>query len=230
MRSFLCFICCIFISAAAVKADEQIFVSGGCSLLYFEKHKPSVHDKYWGNFIDVVPLRYNQIKSTLAPDDQLTWLIYRPAYVKRGREERGDLLAAIRSKAAGIPVRIIWFDDKQGLLDYLNKGQDRRKVKVSRFEYFGHSNMLCFMFDYSNGLDGASPEGGILHQNELKKIDYGIFTKNAFAKSWGCHSGESYSIEWKKRFGIPLIGAIGKTDYSNGGIPFISTKDGQWSQ
>ena len=228
MKTVLTVICVVLLGAAGARAAERIFVSGGPALLYFEKYKVSVHDKHWGNFIDVPVLRYAQIKNTIAPGDQVTWLVYRPAYVRRGKEDNANYIAAIRAKAAQINANLVWFDDTCGLIDYLNKGQDRGKVKIAHIEFFCHSNMLCFMFDYSNTLDGGGPATGMLHQNDLKKINRDVFAKKAYAKSWGCHSGESYSIVWQETFGFPMIGAIGKTDYSRGAIPHISTPDGKW--
>jgi hypothetical protein len=230
MRTILCFICCVFIAAASGRAAEQIIVSGGCALTYNEKTKPKPHDRYWGNFIDAALIRMNQVRPTLNPGDQLTWLVYRPAYLARGKEDNTDLLADIQAKAAKSNAKLMWFDSADQLINYLNRGLNRDQVKITRFEYFGHSNMLCFMFDYSNDLSGASPAYGILHQNDLKKIDHDSFAKEGYAKSWGCHSGESYSAEWQRRTGIPMVGAIGKTDYSNGGLPFLSTPNGQWTQ
>ncbi len=216
--------------AQRVCAAEQIFVSGGCALRYFEHSKKASHDKYWGNFIDAALARYPQIKSEIRPGDQLTWLVYRPSYMQRGKEEKTDLLAIIQSKADSIHARLLWFDTKESLIRYLNEGQNRREIKISRFEYFGHSNMRCFMFDYSNLLDGAGPDYGLLHENDLKKIHRDIFSPDAYSRSWGCHSGEEYSAVWLRGFGIPMVGAIGKTDYSNGGLPILSTAEGKWSQ
>ena len=60
--------------------------------------------------------------------------------------------------------------------------------------------------------------------------------RNAFVKSWGCHTGESMSEKWKNATGTPMIGAIGRTDYSsrdealNGIIPVLSSADGRWVQ
>ena len=42
-----------------------------------------------------------------------------------------------------------------------------------------------------------------------------IFARNAFVKSWGCHTGESMSKKFYEATGTRMIGAIGRTDYSN---------------
>lgn len=227
MRSLLLF---LLLCTNFLCAGEHIFVSGGPALRYFERHKEKDHDKYWGNFTDSVVARQKEITSEYASGDLITWMVYRPAYLTRAAEEKKDSIPLIVAQAAQINATLIWFDTKEELIDYLNKGQDRREVKIKRFEYFGHSNKRCFMFDYSNVLDGAVPDYGTLHLDDLGKIKSNSFAPDAYCHSWGCHSGEEYSKEWRKKTGVPMIGAIGKTDYSKGGVPVLSREDGRWSQ
>jgi len=75
------------------------------------------------------------------------------------------------------------------VIDYLNNGQDRSRVKIADLEFFGHSNKACWLFDYSNIIDSSSKVW--LHENELGKIRRGIFARGALVKSWSCHTGES---------------------------------------
>ena len=115
------------------------------------------------------------------------------------------------------------------MINYLYGGKPRGTVKIADFEYFGHSNRACFMLDYSNEIDSASKAW--LHETDLKRIHRGIFTRDAFAKSWGCYTGESMSKYWKAATGRKMVGAIGKTDYAqcpfNGWIPTLSP-GGRW--
>ena len=54
-------------------------------------------------------------------------------------------------------INLVWFRSTQELINYINNGQSGRgNLKISGFEYFGHSNKACFMFDYSNNIDSAS--------------------------------------------------------------------------
>ena len=57
-------------------------------------------------------------------------------------------------------------------------------------------------------------------------------SKRAVVKSWGCHTGESMSKKWKRATGVPMIGAVGKTDYSvmyrNNWLPALSK--GRWTR
>ena len=121
-----------------------------------------------------------------------------------------------------------WLRDKSNpeVIDYLNSGQPRDRVKVADFEYFGHSNKACWMFDYSSNVDSASKAW--LHEQDLVKIHRGIFAKNAFVKSWSCHTGESMNRKWKSATGVAMIGAIGKTQYMTDELPILSSENGRW--
>ena len=116
------------------------------------------------------------------------------------------------------------------MVNYLNAGRPRHLVKIASLDWFLHSNKACFMFDYSNEIDSGSKSW--LHENELGRINRGIFAKRAVVKSWGCHTGESMSKKWKRATGVPMIGAVGKTDYAvmyrNNWLPALSK--GRWTR
>lgn len=213
-------------AAQAQTARELVIVSGGPALRFNEQDKANSHDRYWANFIDSAITRIAQLKAEAGPGDRITWLVYRPAYQTRGLEMEKDLVGKVEEMAAASGATLLWFDRTRQLVNYLNRGQDRKLMPVGTFDFFGHSNKACFMFDYSNDVDGGSV--AFLHQNQLKAIDKNIFAPGATARSWGCHSGESYSQAWRSRFGIPMVGAVGKTDYSAGGLPIPSSEGGHW--
>ena len=215
------------LTSFAQTGRELIVLSGGPALRFFEKGKEHSHDKYYFNFIDASALKIDELKKNARPGDQISWLVYRPAYQIRGFEMNADLLKLILDKANARGVALFWFDTKQELINYLNFGKDRKQEPIGSFDYFGHSNRACFMFDYSNEYDAQSRE--FLHDRDLKSIHPDIFSADCTAKSWGCHSGEYYSVRWQKLFGVPMEGAIGKTDYSHPGeMPFLSSPDGHW--
>jgi len=214
---------------APAQSREDIVLTGGCALRFMEHGKGDVsHDVYWFNFVDASTIRLQELKAQAKPDELVTWLIYRPAYASRSQEMGMDLLAQLQEKAKTIGAQLVWFNSKEELIAYLNKGQDRDKVKIADFDYFGHSNKACFLFDYSNTIDTMSVAW--LHVKDLKLIDRDIFARDATCKSWGCHSGEMYSQWWKSRFDVPMIGAIGKTDFAHGGLPQLSNSDGKWAE
>lgn len=217
-------------SARAQVQKEYIILSGGPSLYEWEKYKAAPHDHWWGNFIRSARVRIEQIRTKEGPDAHITWLVYRPAYERRGaRVEKTDLISNINSVRDKYKINLVYFNKTQQVIDYLNYGQPRDQVKIADFEFFGHSNRACFLFDYSNEIDSASKV--FLHETELKKIHRGLFTRDAFVKSWGCHTGESMSQRFREATGKKMIGAVGKTDYSNGDItgwiPSLSV-GGRW--
>ena len=202
-------------SAALNPNDEYIIVSGGPALIGWEKFRRENHrhDKWWGNFIRTARIRIQGLKKATNDQINITWMVYRPGYVTRAKEDGAPLIANIESVRDKYKIKLIWFDESDDVINYINSGKNRAKVKVSGFEYFGHSNKFCFVYDYSNGILGASR--AFLHQSDLKKLKKNAFAKGAYCKSWGCHSAESFCKEFRRRTGKKMIGAMGKTDYSN---------------
>lgn len=200
---------------ATAQEREYILVSGGPALIEWEKFQPVPHDIWWGNFIRSARVRIQELQKQHGPNVDISWLVYKRGYIRRGqRQDNRDLIRLIESVRDRYNIRLIWFDSGQEVINYLNNGRPRNRVKIANFEYYGHSNKSCFMFDYSNEIDSASKSW--LHEDELRQIRRGIFTRDAHIKSWGCHTGESMSRKWRQATGRRMIGAIGKTDYSLG--------------
>ena len=232
MRLFLTLVVALLLGtlgASAQVTSEAIVMTGGPALRFMEHGKGDVsHDVYWFNFVDASVIRLQQLKMEAKPGELITWMIYRPAYVSRSKEMGLDLIAQLQAKARQVGATIQWFDTKEQLITYLNKGQDRSKVKIVDLDYFGHSNKACFLFDYSNAIDTMSVAW--LHVKDLRLINSNIFAEDATCKSWGCHSGEEYSQWWKSHFDVAMTGAVGKTDFAHGGLPQLSNSDGKWTQ
>ncbi len=233
MKSLLCLFLVLVALASAPAMDAQkeyIILSGGPSLIEWEKYKAAPHDLWWGNFIRAARVRIEELRKQYGPTARITWLVYRPGYARRAaRQDHADLLANITSVRDKYGVNLIWFDSADQVINYLNGGLPRNQVKIAGFEFYGHSNRACFMFDYSNEIDSGSKVW--LHEDDLKQIHRGLFTKDAFVKSWGCHTGESMSKSWKAATGKKMIGAIGKTNYADGHlrgwVPALSS-GGRW--
>ena len=201
------------LTARAEVEREFILVSGGPSLQEWEKFKAEPHDRWWGNFIRSARVRIQEIQAKVGSGAKITWLVHKPSYLRRAsRQDKQDLIANIVSVRDKFGVNLVWFDEGDELIEYLNAGQPRDRVKIANFEYYGHSNRACWMFDYSNEIDSGSKSW--LHENELGRVHRDIFTRDAFIKSWSCHTGESMSKKWKRATGKRMIGAIGKADYA----------------
>lgn len=212
--------------------DEYIIVSGGPSLQEWEQYRLESHrhDKWWGNFIRTARIRMDQLQKYYKGDLNITWLVYGPGYERRADEDGEPLISHIESVRDKYKVKLVYYQNGNDIINYLNEGQNRRKMKVGGFEYFGHSNKYCFTFDYSNAILGAST--AFLHERDLKNIKRGVFSRDAFCKSWGCHSGESFAAAFKRATGVKMVGAIGKTDYSDTYkliLPTLSSPGGKWT-
>ncbi len=150
-RFFLLFLLLLVATGSALAANgEYIVVVGGPSMYQWEKYKLYPHDHWWANFVRAARLRTEQLRTQLGPDQQITWLVYKPGYLDRAKQEHQDLIALIDSIREKFNLNLVWFNAGPEVIDYLNKGQPRNQVKITGFEYFGHSNRACFMFDYSS--------------------------------------------------------------------------------
>ncbi|MDL5047502.1 hypothetical protein QQ054_15915 [Oscillatoria amoena NRMC-F 0135] len=214
---------------AMAQPGEHIVLSGGPALPSWEKTKNPPHDRVWDNFIFTGQLRIEQLQKEIPPGDIITWIIHRPGYVRRGQEQGVDYIARIEEAAKRWGVNLVWFD-KQGfdgneLIDYINRGQDRSRIKIKSFDYFGHSNKKNFLFDYSSDLDGVSTAW--LHIVDLKKIDRTAFDPTGRAWSYGCHSGDGFIQAWYQATGMRMWGTKEKTNYAARGWP-VPSRQGYW--
>src|SRR6202045_5473369 len=198
-------------AAATIPEGEWIILVGGPSLQQWEKYKTQPHDHWWANFVHAARIRTEQFRSQLPPDVKITWLVYKQGYVDRAEQDHQDLISLINSVGEKFHFDIIYFNKGDEVIDYLNNGQPRDQLKVAGFEYFGHSNRACFMFDYSNNIDSACKSW--LHEKDFRQIKPLIFARNAYIQSWGCHTGEEMSAWWYAATGTRMIGALGKTQY-----------------
>lgn len=202
-------------SGIASAQSEYIIVSGGPALRQWEnlRRPGESHDHWWGNFARTARVRIEEIQKQQPPGTIITWLVYRDSYLRRSAEDKQPLTTNVESVRDKYKIQLVWFRTGDDVINYVNNGMNRRSTKVSGFEYFGHSNKFCFMFDYSSDIYGVS--SSFLHEADLRRLNRSAFAKNAYCQSWGCHTGESMSALWKKATGVPMKGAFGKTDYSD---------------
>lgn len=202
-----------------------MLVTGGPALRKWEnlRVKQDQHDRWWANFVRASTLRMDEIRKAYGPDAPLVWMVYQPSYQSRGREDGKPYTSWISEVAAKRRASLIWFQTGDGFIQALNS---RPRGSVVTLDYFGHSNKHAFMFDYGADLMAASTAW--LHEHDLGRIRGSVFAKNAYCKSWGCHTGESMSGIWKRHAGVSLEGAMGPTDYtviSTGALPRVK---GRW--
>ena len=204
-------------SGARAETTEYIICSGGPALRKWEDLRVSnmQHDRWWGNFVRTARVRMQELQRTQPKGTLITWLVYRDAYLRRAAEDHDPLTAHCESVRDTYKVNLVWFRTGDDVINHINQGGgpvSRKNIKISGFEYFGHSNKHCILFDYSSDVYAASTAW--LHETDLHRLNRGAFARKAYCQSWGCHTGESMSKAWKKSTGVPMIGAVGKTDYS----------------
>jgi hypothetical protein len=67
-----------------------------------------------------------------------------------------------------------------------------------------------------------------LHETELKKIDRRDFVRDAYIKSWGCHTGESMSKLWREATGPKCGARSARPIIPPGNLPALSSVGGKW--
>jgi hypothetical protein len=215
----------VTVMAQAQPAGEHIVVTGGVSMMEWEKYKAQPHDNWWLNFVRASRIRIQQLRQQYGPATQITWLIYQRGYARRQSQEHENLFSVINSVRDKYTLNLVYFNSIDQLCYYLNYGSNRRSNKIATFDYFGHSNKACFMIDYSNEIGSGSKVW--LHENE-DKLHRGIFARDAHVQSWGCYTGESMSRMWYQATGAKMIGAIGKTQYMTNELPVLVSASGKW--
>ena len=204
---------------------DHIIVTGGPTLRKWENYRVSEdqHDRWWANFVRASTLRMVEIRTAYGSDAPITWMVYQPSYQARGREDGKPYTSWIAEQAAKRRVSLVWFSSGS---DFIQKLNSRPRGSVQSFDFFGHSNKYAFMFDYGNEIMAVSTQW--LHEKDLHRISSSIFDRNAYCKSWGCHTGESMSAVWKSNLGIALEGARGPTTYADVGHGTMPVVHGGW--
>ncbi len=137
---------------------EYVLLTGSSSLIEWEKYKTVPHDQFWGSFVRATRTRFQQLQKENGndPNATYTWLVFEDGYRARGEQDHQDYISDINSVRDKYHLNLVPVQNGNDVINYLNNGQDRGRIKVVDFEYFGHSNRCCFMFDYSNNIDSAS--------------------------------------------------------------------------
>ncbi|QTN31496.1 hypothetical protein HZ994_03845 [Akkermansiaceae bacterium] len=216
----------LMLLGAAAQA-EHVIVAGGPALRKWENYRVSddQHDRWWANFIRASTLRMAEVRLAYGKDAPLVWLVYRPGYEARGREDGKPYTQWIAEQAAKRKATLIWFSSGG---DFINKFNSRPRGSVETFDYFGHSNKFAFLFEYGSEIMAASTAW--LHERDIPRLKSSVFKSHAYAKSWGCHTGASMSKVWKSHMGIGLEGCIGKTLYTEVGQGQMPKGFGGWTQ
>ena len=218
----------LFLSLSQLAATAQqvhVILCGGPALRSWEdlRVEPDQHDRWWANFVRASTMRIDILEKAYEGNTSIVWMVYKPGYVTRGRDDGKPYTTWITEQATKRGVKLIWLNSST---DFFRKMNALPRGAVTNFDFFGHSNKHCFLLDYSNEIMALSKSW--IHETELGRLKASIFNPNALCQSYGCHTGESMSAYWKRATGTTLIGAKGKTDYSylsKGKLPQVN---GSW--
>ncbi|MFT4176476.1 MAG: hypothetical protein QM627_07445 [Luteolibacter sp.] len=204
---------------------EHVIIAGGPAVRRWEnlRVKEDQHDRYWANFVRASTLRMDEITKAYGSGAKIVWIVYQPAYRQRGREDGKPYTTWISEISARRRISLVWIQSGSDLIRAINS---RPRGSIQTLDFFGHSNRHAFMLDYSADILGASTAW--LHENELSRIKSSVFARNAYCKSWGCHTGESMSAKWKSTLGLPLEGAKGPTTYTSISFNRLPEVRGSW--
>ena len=204
---------------------EHVIVTGGPTLRKWENLRmpEDQHDRWWANFVRASTVRMDEVRKAYGPGSSVVWMVHQPSYQSRGREDGKPYTSWIAEQAAKRRATLVWFSSGG---DFIQKLNSRPSGSVETFDFFGHSNRYAFMFEYGNDVMAVSTAW--LHERDLSRIKSSIFTRNAYCKSWGCHTGESMSAVWKRTIGIALEGANGPTSYTAVGGGTLPVVHGSW--
>ncbi|MDO5472042.1 MAG: hypothetical protein Q4F35_01785 [Akkermansia sp.] len=204
----------------------EVILCGGVALKSWEHFRgESAHDNWWANFVRASTVQMDMTRRKF-PDKKIVWIVFRPSYETRGREDGKDYVDMIRQQAAKRNVQLVFTDTGDRTFEAINAA-GRGSDKITSFYYFGHSNAHAFMLEYSNDMIGASTQW--MHENDIAtKLQKTSFAPNARCRSFGCYTGNSMSATWAKAMGFPLWGNTEATRYhpvSNGCLPM---GNGRW--
>ncbi|MGN0820348.1 MAG: hypothetical protein ACI4OX_00995 [Akkermansia sp.] len=210
------------LTAAPLCQSTEVIMAGGVALKSWEHLRgPVAHDNWWANFVRASTICISAIQAK-NPQASIVWIVYRPAYVTRGKEEGKDYVRNIRETAAKYKVKLVWADTAEQACRAVNKA-----APVTSFYYFGHSTAHAMMLDYSNDIIAASTQW--IHEKDIGKLfRKEAFAPNAYCISYGCYTGNSMSASWQKALGLPLWGNTESTRYYPVGDGKFPEGGGKW--
>lgn len=213
-------------ACCSAASGVEVILTGGVALKTWEILRgPAKHDNWWANFV-----RASTVQMALSrrenPGVRITWVVYRPAYITRGREEGKNYLTMISDLARKNGVKLVFVDTAAQAYTAINSAASGSDL-IKAFYYFGHSNAHAFMLDYSNSIIGSSKQW--IHEDDLAtKLRRSAFARNAKCISYGCYTGLSMSGKWQRAIGVPMMGNTASTRYQPVGEGRLPVGAGRW--
>ena len=220
---------CLLLGAFALTPLSHaidVILTGGVALRSWEHLRgPIAHDNWWANFVRAGTLRM-EILRRKDPNATITWIVYRPSYVARGREDGKPYVQNIQELSVKYNAKLVWVDTADQAISAINNAP-RNGRRIKSFTYFGHSNAHAFMLDYSANVIGASTQW--IHERNLAgRLNPAAFAPNAECRSFGCYTGNSMSKYWRRAAGVGLWGNTEATRYQPLSFGSMPMGNGRW--
>ena len=163
---------------------DHVIITGGPALRKWEdlRVEKDRHDRWWANFIRASTIRMDMLIKDERPTGRIIWMVYKPGYTDRGKEDGKPYTTWIEGLATKRNATLVWFSSGE---EFIRKLNARPNGSVQELEYFGHSNKHAFMFEYGSDIIAASTAW--LHEKEINRLRAAIFNPQAVCTSWGCH-------------------------------------------
>lgn len=214
---------CLF--AAPLTRAGDVILTGGVALRSWENFRGSnAHDNWWANFVRASTVKIGLLRES-NPNARITWIVYRPAYITRGKENNINYVSNITETAQKLKVKLVWVDTAEQAFRAVAAAG--RAERMNSFTYFGHSNPHAFMLDYSNDMIAASTQW--MHETDIEKyLTPALFMPDAECRSYGCYTGQSMSGYWKRATQVPMWGNLESTRYQPVGDGKLPAGAGRW--
>lgn len=225
MKRLLCLASLFCLFSAPLAHAGDVILTGGVALRSWEDFRgTNAHDNWWANFVRASTIKIGLLKEQNA-NARITWIVYRPAYLSRGKENKIDYVPKITETAGKLKVKLVWVDTAEQAFKAIAAAG--RAEKMNSFTYFGHSNAHAFMLDYSNDVMASSTQW--MHEKDIEKyLSPSLFAPGADCRSFGCYTGNSMSAYWQRATQVPMWGNTESTRYQPVGDGRLPEGAGKW--
>lgn len=225
MKRLLSLMLCLMAVLTPVATAGNVILTGGVALRAWENYRgPAAHDNWWANFVRASTIQMSLLQQK-DPQAKITWIVYRPSYVTRSKENKTEFIPKIKDTAAKYGAKLVWVDSAEEAWKAV--AACGKREPMDGFYYFGHSNPHAFMLDYSNEIIGASVQW--MHEKDIEKhLTPAMFKSDAYCISYGCYTGQSMSGYWQKATQVPMWGNTESTRYQPVGDGRLPEGKGKW--
>lgn len=124
----------LLLGGTGLSRAVHVVMCGGPALRQWEglRIQPDRHDNWWANFVRASTIRIAQIQQQ-DPAARITWIVYRPGYATRGKEDGKPYTRWIADLASKYKIRLVWVNSADQAIRALNSSPRFHGDKVESF-------------------------------------------------------------------------------------------------